>query len=351
MNARASLPGDPGHHPTDRAASAGGRPDVSAIIVGWNVRDYTLRCIETLRRRAGAVALQVILVDNASSDDTAAAVAARFPDVEVVEPGVNLGFARANNLGLERARGRYVLFLNPDTEVGTGTVEASVAALDGDATIGAVGCKLLYPDGSVQYEGGRKAYRLRHLAYELLYLHMLFPRSRVFGDHLLGHWAHDTDRDVEAICGAYMLARSDAVREIGGIPDEVFMYFDDLAFCLRLTRRGWRIRYLAGVETVHYTNQSSLQRRDARWDLLEPEYKVRLIRERSGRLAGMAARGLFAVRSVIRIAVTLFSFVLPGGRRLRSRYPQAFHLEKHWLQLQWSVAEWSVAHLVPRAPG
>jgi GT2 family glycosyltransferase len=326
------------------------RPDVSVIIVGWNVRDYTLGCIETLQRRAGAVSLQVILVDNASSDGTAGAVRERFPDVEVVEAGENLGFARGNNLALERAAGRYVLFLNPDTEVGYGTIEASVAALERDEGLGAVGCRLVYPDGGVQYEGGRRAYRLRHLAFELLYLHMLFPRNRVFGDHLLGHWGHDTDREVEAICGAYMMARTDAAREIGGIPDEVFMYYDDLAFCLRLTRRGWRIGYLAGVETIHYTNQSSLQRRDARWDLLEPEYKIRLIKERSGWLAGVAARGLFAVRSVIRIAATLMSFVLPGGGRLRARYPHAFHLEKHWLQLKWSVAERSVAHLVPRTP-
>lgn len=325
-------------------------PDVSVIIVGWNVRDFTIRCIDTLIQRSRDVSLQVILVDNASTDGTADAVRARFPDVEVMEPGQNLGFARANNLALDRVRGRHILYLNPDTEVGEGTVSATVAALDADPELGAVGCRLLYPDGSTQYEGARNAYRLRHLLYELLYLHMLFPRSPVFGHHLMGDWDHASDRDVEAICGAFILTPTALARDLGGIPDDVFMYFDDLAFCLRVRQRGYRIRYLATVDTIHYTNQSSRQRRDARWDLLEPEYKVRLIRERSGRLAGLVARALFAGRSLIRLGLTGASYLLPGGRRLRARYPQAFHLERHWLQLRWAVTPWSVARLVPRAP-
>jgi N-acetylglucosaminyl-diphospho-decaprenol L-rhamnosyltransferase len=326
-------------------------PDVSVIVVGWNVRDLTVRCIDTLLRRSEGVSLQVILVDNASSDGTAAAVRSRFPEVEVLEPGENLGFPRANNLALDRVRGRYILYLNPDTEVGEGTVAATVAALDAEPGLGAVGCRLLYPDGTVQREGARNAYRLRDLAYELLYLHMLFPRSRVFGHHLMGDWDHGSDRDVEAICGAFILTRADLAREIGGLPDDVFMYFEDLAFCLRVRQRGYRIRYLARVHTIHYTNQSSLQRRDARWDLLEPEYKVRLIRERSGPVAGVAARALFAIRSLIRIGLTAASYLLPGGRRLRERHPQAFHMERHWLQLRWAVAPGSVAAQVPRAPG
>jgi GT2 family glycosyltransferase len=332
-------------------SAATGVPDLSVVIVGWNVREHTLRCIETLSTRADGLRVQVILVDNASSDGTAAAVRERFPWVEVLDAGANVGFPRANNLALPLVRGRFLLYLNPDTEVGEGTLAACVDALDRDPAVGVVGCRLLYPDGSVQYEGARKAYRLRHLAYELLYLHMLFPRSPVFGEHLMGYWAHDTDRDVEAVCGAFLMARSELAREIGGFPEDVFMYFEDLAFCLRARAQGWRIRYLAGVDTIHFTNQSSLQRQDAAFALLEPEYKVRLIREGSGRVAGVAARVLFAVRSVMRIAVTLGSFLLPGGARLRRRYPAALHLERHWLQLRWSVARRTVAHLVPRAPG
>jgi GT2 family glycosyltransferase len=325
------------------------RPDLSIIIVGWNVREYTLRCIQAVESRSAGISVQLILVDNASVDGTAAAVRDRFPAVEVVEAGANLGFPRANNLALPLVRGRHLLYLNPDTEVGEGTLRSCVAALDDDPSIGVVGCRLLYPDGSVQYEGARSAYRLRHLAYELLYLHMLFPRSRIFGDHLIGHWAHDTDRDVDAVCGAFLMVRSELAREIGGFPEDVFMYFDDLAFCLRVRARGWRVRYLAGVATIHHTNRSSRQRRDAEFALLEPEYKVRLIREGSGRVAGAAARGLFALRSLLRMVATLGSFLLPGGARLRARYPAALHMERHWLQLKWSVMRRSVSHLIPPA--
>lgn len=327
------------------------RPDVSVIVVSWNVRAYTLRCIEALKTRSAGVSVEVILVDNASSDGTAEAVRARFPDVEVLEAGANLGFPRANNMALPRVRGRHLLYLNPDTEVGEGTIQACVAALDADPGLGVVGCRLLYPDGTVQYEGGRTAYRLRHLCYELLYLHMFFPRSRIFGEHLMGYWDHETDRDVDAVCGAFLMTRTELARELGGFPEDVFMYFEDLAFCLRVRARGRRIRYLAGVDTIHFTNRSSSQRQDPAFALLEPEYKVRLIREGSGAVAGAVARVLFALRSVIRIVATLVSFLIPGGARLRARYPAALHLGRHWLQLQWCVSRRAVAHLVPRAPG
>jgi N-acetylglucosaminyl-diphospho-decaprenol L-rhamnosyltransferase len=325
-----------------------GAPKLSVLVVTWNVRDLTLACLDALFRHAADVPLEVILVDNASADGTVEAVRTAHPHVTVIANAGNVGFPAANNQALRRARGEYVLFLNPDTEVGPGAVSACVAALDADPSIGMAGCRLVLEDGSTQYECARRPYLLRHLAGELLYLHMLLPHSRTFGDHRLSHWDHLGERDVEAISGAFMLARRDVALGVGGLPDDVFMYHEDLAFCLRVQRAGWRIRYLGDVTTLHRWRASS-RRSTAPLGLLEGEVKLRLIREAQGSAAAFAGRGLFTVRSALRLVAAGAANLLPWRHALARRYPRAMDWRMHALQLTWSVAPGRVAHLMPRA--
>lgn len=315
-------------------------PTLSVIIVAWNIRELLLPCLEALYERAGGVFFEVLVVDNASSDGTADAIRRQFPDVVVIENHENVGFPKANNQALRLARGRYILFLNPDTEVGPGTIEACVSELERDPGIGVVGCRLDLPDGRIQYDCARNPYLLRHLAAELLWLHTLFPRSRVFAHHLIGNWDHRDTRDVEAICGAFMMVRRSVAEALGGLPDELFMYHEDTAFCLRVRRAGWRIRYLADVWTKHHFQQSTGKSR-ARIYLLECEGKVRLIREGQGPVHAAVARGLFAVRSVVRAIVAAVGSavaLVPWFDRLIARYPRVFHLERHAVQLLWAFA-------------
>jgi GT2 family glycosyltransferase len=325
--------------------TAGERPDLTIVIVTWNVRELTLDCLRSVEATRDELALELIVVDNGSTDGTPEAVRHACPAARVLEPGENLGFPRANNLALRFARGRHVLFLNPDTVVQPHALRACVAALDADATIGIVGCRLVYPDGRLQRECGRRSYGLRHLATELLYLHMLLPRSRVFGHHLMGEWDHRDDRDVDAVSGAFLMARREVVAALGGLPDDVFMYHEDLAFCLRAQRAGWRVHLRGSVETVHHGGRSSSQRVDPQLELLEGEYKIRLIRERDGRVAGALARALFAIRSGLRLALALAARIVPGGGRLRARYVRPLDARLQWLQLRWALAPASVAHL------
>jgi GT2 family glycosyltransferase len=338
--------------PGGRPDPAGAAPvDLSIVIVTWNVRALVLDCLDSVFARRDGLALEVLLVDNGSADGTAAAVRQQYPAVEVIEPGENLGFPRANNLAAARARGRHVLFLNPDTVVGEGALRACVDALDSDPAVGVVGCRLVYPDGVVQLESGRRIYRLRHLATELFYLHLLFPRSRLFAHQVIGEWDHRDDRDVEAVSGAFLMARREVVAAVGGLPDDLFMYHEDMAFCLRAGRAGWRVRFLGSVDTVHLGGGSSRQVGDPRMDLLEGEYKLRLIREVEGPVAAAVGRGVFALRSGLRLAVALASYAVPGGRRLRARYGRLLHPRRHWLHLQWSVAPGRVRHLTPALRG
>jgi GT2 family glycosyltransferase len=324
-------------------------PKLSVVIVTWNVRELVPACLDALFAETRGLAIEVIVVDNASTDQTVETVRVRYPAVRVVANEINVGFPRANNQGIAQACGDYILFLNPDTEVGPGSVRACVAALDADAAVGVVGCKLVFEDGTTQAECARRPYLLRHLAMELLYLHMLFPRSRVFGDHLLGHWDHEGERDVEAISGAFMLCRRSVVEQTGGLPDDVFMYHEDLAFCLRVRRAGSRIRYLGQVSTLHRFRGSSRKSSQA-LALLEGESKLRLIRDAQGPAAAAAGRALFGVRCALRLVGGGLGSLLLGRTSLAARYPRVFDWRTHGLQLVWTLAPWIVEHRVPRPP-
>ncbi|HSJ32648.1 MAG TPA: glycosyltransferase family 2 protein [Longimicrobiales bacterium] len=322
-------------------------PVLSVLIVAWNVRDLVLACLASIEADAGAPPLEVILVDNASSDGTVDAVVARYPHVRVLANAQNVGFPRANNQALAHARGRYVLYLNPDTEVDPGTLAACVRELEENPDIGLVGCRLESPAGEVQYEGARNTYRFRHLMFELLYLHMLFPHSRVFGHHRMGDWDHRGNRDVEAVNGAFMMVPRDLANRVGGLPEDLFMYHEDLSFCLRILRTGRRLRYLGDVRTVHHWAQSS-RKSTARLALLEVECKHRFVCEASGPRWGAAARFVLGVRAVVRMGIATAGTLLP--QRWKEPYPRVFDLELHWLQLRWAVRPASIAAQLPRAP-
>jgi GT2 family glycosyltransferase len=322
-----------------------GAPKLTVIIVTWNVRDYTLACLDAVRRETAHVATEIIVVDNASTDGTAAAVQGAFPEVLVLTNAENVGFPAANNQALARAAGDYVLFLNPDTEVGRGAIAVCLDELERDPGVGVSGCKLVLEDGSVQLECARNPYLLQHLLTETLYLHMLFPGSRWFGHHRMSYWDHEGVRDVEAICGAFMLARTAAARSVGGLPDDVFMYHEDLAFCLRLRRAGWRIRYRGDVSTLHRWRASS-RGRGSDLLLLEGIHKLQLIREAQGRHAAAFGRAIFAFRCALRLLIAGVATALPAAT-LRHRFPRVFDARAHALQLAWTLAPGRMAHRVP----
>jgi len=323
-------------------------PDLSVIIVTWNVRDLTLDCLRSLDERSGDLDVEAIVVDNASVDGTVTAVRSAFPGVTLIANGGNLGFPAANNAGLEQARGRHVLFLNPDTAVGEGALERCVRELDRDSTVGMVGCQMTLPDGSVQYEGARRAYRLRHIVWEAFYLHELFPRSALFAHQLIGDWDHRGSRDVEAILGAFMMVRRELANAVGGLPDDIFMFHEDLGFCLRVRAAGYRIRYLGDVDTLHHVG-ASRGRAISRLNLLEGEVRVRLIQERGGRVRAAFARPAFAFRSLARLVGALVGRILPGMAALRDKRPKAFDVRVHAIHLLWALAPTSAARFLPRA--
>lgn len=242
--------------PEVRRASSTATPDLSVVIVSYEVRDLLDACLASLPAGAGKLRLEVIVVDNGSTDGSASWVREHHPWCAVVEAGENLGFSRATNLGLRRAKGKYLLLLNPDTVVFPRALEKTAAFLDAHPDVGMVTCRLVTRDGRLDPACRRSFPSLWDGFCRASGLSRGFPRSRLFNRYNLGNLDEHETCDVEAVNGAFMLVRREAVEEVGLLDEGYFMYVEDLDWCLRFRRAGWRIVYYPGAEVKHLKGRS-----------------------------------------------------------------------------------------------
>jgi GT2 family glycosyltransferase len=222
--------------------------EVSAIIVSYNTRAMTLRCLESLGQALDGIASEVFVVDNASKDGSADAIRERFPNVKVVENPVNAGFGAANNLAMREASGDFVLLINSDAFARPGAVKAMLAVMRGDDRIGVVGPRLLNEDASLQ----RSVYRYPSPAQavlENLWLSRLLGRAGLREDYEA--WPHDQQADVPWVIGACMLVRRRVIDEVGGFDERFFMYAEEADWQKRIADGGWRIVFTPAAEVMH----------------------------------------------------------------------------------------------------
>lgn len=225
------------------------RPRLSIVIVNWNTRQLLRDCLEALQADPASSQWEVLVVDNASADGSAAMVRSVFPQVQLLASPENLGFSRANNLALEKARGEYLLLLNSDTRVEKGALEALVGFMEGQPRIGAAGPMLLNADGSLQLSCGIAPSLRTEIVHKLL-LHRLFPFFKLAG------WDHRSARAVGWVSGACLLIRRQALEEAGALDPAIYMCCEDLEWCMRLRKRGWQIFYYPFSRVVHLEGQS-----------------------------------------------------------------------------------------------
>ena len=216
-----------------------------------------LACLGSIERCAPPhIPHEIIVVDNASSDGTIAALRERFPAVRLVANEENVGFPRANNQALPLVRGEYLFFLNPDSELQPGTLERLVAELEAVPGRAAVGPRVRKPSEFASRTCARRLPTLWTELCDLLWLDRIFLRSAVFAWKYYGSWDRATDRDVECLLGAAMLCRTGQVRALGGFDESVPLYLDDMDLCRRLGDLG-RLHYVSGVEVLHQYSVST----------------------------------------------------------------------------------------------
>ncbi len=234
--------------------------DVSVIIVNYNVKELLGNCINSVLSSTGKLKLEVIVVDNNSFDGSADYINQKFknnPSVRLIESKINLGFAKANNIGAKAANGKYLLILNPDTVVQEDTIEKTIDFYEKDSLCGGVSCKLVLPNGKLDLACRRSFPTPSASIYRILGLSKLFPRSKIFSRYNLTYLDENETYEVEAICGAFMLIRKDIYDKVNGFDEDYFMYGEDLDLCFRIKNSGYKIFYFAGTSTIHFKGEST----------------------------------------------------------------------------------------------
>ncbi|HEX2271419.1 MAG TPA: glycosyltransferase family 2 protein [Pyrinomonadaceae bacterium] len=242
--------------------------ELSIIIVNWNGGNLLRRCVETIVTSLPAASYEIVIVDNASADDSLEhlrcsellAPLLSNQQLRILQNSENRGFGAANNQGFAATDSPFVFLLNLDTEVGPGTIDTLMQAMAADETIGVCGPKILNPDGSLQISAFFNPPRVWHTVLSQLKLYLLLP-PRIRGELLLGrHWDHNRRRSVPMLSGAAMLARRKMIDEVGGFNERFHMYSEDTEWCWRITKANWKLMFVPEAVLLHHGAESSKKR-------------------------------------------------------------------------------------------
>jgi GT2 family glycosyltransferase len=229
---------------------------VSVIIVSWNARDYLLQCLASLSSEACRYPMKVIVVDNASSDGSANAVASSYPGVRLIQNTENLGFAKANNIGVAASRGHYLCFVNSDVKVLPHCVTRLVDFCEAHPNVGMAGPRIIGGDGKLQ-RSCRGFPNVWNMFCRALALDSMFPRNKAFNGYKLYHWPQDTLRPVDILTGCFWLVRRETLNQVGPLDEEFFMYGEDMDWCKRFWADGWQVFFVPSAEASHYGGAST----------------------------------------------------------------------------------------------
>ena len=232
--------------------------EVSIIIVNWNSKGYVRKCLTSVFKHIARIRFEVIVVDGASFDGCDQMLATEFPSVIFIQSATNIGFARANNLGARHATGRVLLFLNPDTELIEDSIQILLQRLDSLPRAGAVGCRLLNRDLTLQTSCVQSFPTVLNQMLDSEYLRERFPDSALWGIAPL-HRNSSEPSEVEVISGACILMHRDCFERVGGFTESYFMYGEDLDLCFKLRRSGRSVFYVPETRVVHFGGASTTQ--------------------------------------------------------------------------------------------
>jgi N-acetylglucosaminyl-diphospho-decaprenol L-rhamnosyltransferase len=266
--------------------------DLSVVIVNWNVRDLLRRCLHSILDARSAVTVEVIVVDNISTDGSVEMVRTEFPGVHLIVNTENRGFPAANNQGIAVAQGRYVLILNPDTEVLGDALATMVAYADAHPDVGVVGPQLLNPDGADErprVQSSRRRFpTLATAIFESTWLQPYAPHRLLERYYVLDQ-PDDATLDVDWVMGAALMARREAIEQVGPMDEGYFMYSEEMDWCRMFHEAGWRVVYLPTAQIIHHVGKSSEQVVPARHVHFQTS-KVRYFRKHHSVLTAEALR-------------------------------------------------------------
>lgn len=231
--------------------------DLSIIIVNYNVKEFLQNLLTSLSKAVANLSAEIIVIDNGSDDGSIEMLREKFPKVTLISSKINLGFSKANNLGLKIAKGKYLLLLNPDTIVQEDTFEKLIQFFNENQDAGMVGCKILNPDGTLQLACRRSFPGPWTSFCKVSGLSSLFPKSKLFARYNLTYMDENRSYEVDAISGSFMMLRREVFEKIGGLDEQFFMYGEDLDWCYRIQKSGWKVFYVHNTTIIHYKGEST----------------------------------------------------------------------------------------------
>jgi N-acetylglucosaminyl-diphospho-decaprenol L-rhamnosyltransferase len=233
--------------------------DLSVVVVSYNTRELVSECLASVFSTLGPrLRHEVIVVDNASSDDSVAMIRDSFPQVRVLANSENVGFAAGSNQGLKESNGRFVILLNPDTVASAGALERMVALMEEQGDVGVVGPRLIYPDGQFQHSAFTFP-TLPMIFLDFFPLHHRLVNSRLNGRYPRALYEKGKPFAIDHPLGAALMVRRPVMEQVGLLDPGFFMYCEEIDWCMRIKRAGWRILCCPRAEIVHYAAQSTSQ--------------------------------------------------------------------------------------------
>jgi GT2 family glycosyltransferase len=305
-------------------------PVVSVVIVSWNAKDYLAQCLKTLTQHACEYSMEVLVVDNASTDGSPEFVRDNFPGVRLIRNESNLGFSKANNKGIQQSAGKYVCLINSDVKVLEGCVRKLVDYMEAHQNVGMAGPSMLGRDGKVG-RSCRGFPTVWNMFCHSVGLDSLFPRSPLFSSYTLRYWSQDTERLVDILGGWFWIVRRKAIEEVGFLDEEFFFYAEDMDWCKRFQLKGWGVAFVADAVSVHYGGGSS-RHAPVKYYIQEQRADRQYWRKHHSGVAQSAYSCICVLHQLIRLIA--HGLLIPlSCRREDHRYKAC----RSWRCLQWLI--------------
>lgn len=292
--------------------------DVSIIIISWNTMEITCDCLRSIYELTKDVDFEVIVVDNGSTDDSCEVVEEEFPQVKLIKNGKNLGFSKANNIGIKVSTGRYLFLVNSDIIILDACVKKMIQFMDKNPHVGMAGPRILNPDMSLQPTCKHYPSLWNNFC-QALGLNRLFPKSSFFSDWFMSYWQHDTIKKVDGLGGCFLVVRRKALDEVGLLDEDFFIYGEDIDWCRRFNLAGWNIMFNSETEAIHFGGASS-SNAPIRFYLEMQKADLQYWRKHHGRSGRVIYAMIIVLGHLLRLLFASLKYVLSRRERESSSF-------------------------------
>lgn len=292
--------------------------DVSIIIVSWNTKAILKDCLESVYSNAGDISLEVIVVDNGSTDGSVGMVKEYFPQTRIIENFQNLGYARANNTGIRAARGRYICLINSDVTVFNDCMGKLVTYMDEHPDVGIAGPKILNCDGTTQHSC-RHFPSIWNTFCQAVGLNRIFPKSELFSYWIMDYWDHSSTRRVDALSGCFWMIKREAIDKVGLLDENFFIYGEDLDWSRRFHSAGLEAYFYPEAQAVHLGGASSANA-PVKFYIELQKADLQYWKKHHGRIGEISYAGVILLREIIRVAAGGLQYILQPSKRKLSGF-------------------------------